>query len=426
MTDRDTLPTSADAVIVGAGLAGLAAAVHLTRAGLNVVVLEQSDAVGGRVRSDVVDGFVIDRGFQVIATAYPELDRLIDVNDLDLRPFSSGVGVYGGGRVHRLLDPRGDTSGLREAIVAPIGSWTDRVRLLAYAARLLNTDPQQLADAEDRPALESFRALGLSEVAINRVLRPFLRGVVLEDGLDTSRRFVDLAVRTMLRGPVAVPARGMQQLPEVLARLLTPGSIHTQAGVTAVTPEGVDVDGHLVVARHVVIATDPVTATTLTGSVNAPPMRGVTTLFHAAEHSPRGDALLLVDGERDLITNSLVLTDAAPEYAADGRALVATSVLGTDHDEGRLDRAVRSRLDDLYATDTSTWDLIATRAIPHALPAMPAPHDFKKSVRIGPGRYVAGDHRDSGSIQGALVSGRRAARALLTDVDVSQATTLSS
>jgi protoporphyrinogen oxidase len=416
VTTSTELPSSADAVVVGAGLAGLSAAVHLTRAGLEVVVLERSDAVGGRVRSDVVDGFVVDRGFQVIATAYPELDRLIDVNDLDLRPFARGVGVYGGGRVHRLLDPRDDTTALHESIVAPIGSWADRARLLAYAARLLSSDPQELLASEDRPAIESFRALGLSEVAINRLLRPFLRGVVLEDGLNTSRRFVDVAVRSMLLGPVAVPARGMQQLPDVIARLLTPGTVFTGADVTALTSEGVDVNGHHLVAPHVVVATDPPTAQKLLRTVTAPPMNGVTTLFHASDSSPRGDALLLVDGERDLITNTLVLTDAAPEYAADGRALIATSVLGTEQADARLDDRVRGRLADLYGTDTSTWELIATRAIPHALPAMPAPHDFQRDVRVGPGRYVAGDHRDSGSIQGALVSGRRVAHAVLGNI----------
>jgi phytoene dehydrogenase-like protein len=415
VTATTHLPTSADAVIVGAGLAGLAAAVHLTRAGLDVVVLEQSDAVGGRVRSDVVDGFVIDRGFQVIATAYPELDRLIDVNDLDLRPFTRGIGVYGGGRVHRLLDPRGDTSALRESLVAPIGSWADRARLLTYAAQLLSSQAQDLVDNEDRPAIEAFRAQGVSEVAINRLLRPFLRGVVLEDGLDTSRRFVDLALRTMLSGPVAIPARGMQQLPEVIARLLTPGTVVTDAPVSAVTNEGVRVGDQLVRAPNVVIATDPRTASTLDQAVIAPPMRSVTTFFHAAADSPRGDALLLVDGERALMANTLVLTDAAPEYARDERALVATSVLGLHPGEGSIEPLVRARLADLYDCSTSEWELIATRAIPDALPAMPAPHDFRRPVRSAPGRYVAGDHRDSSSIQGALVSGRRAAEALLAD-----------
>nr|BFE81735.1 hypothetical protein GCM10020093_043360 [Planobispora longispora] len=114
-----------------------------------------------------------------------------------------------------------------------------------------------------------------------------------------------------------------------------------------------------------------------------------------------------------MITDTLVLTDAAPGYSPDGRALIATSVLGvaSDTDEPR----VRARLEEIYGT-TASWEHIATYPIESALPAMPPPMPLRRPVRLAPGRYVCGDHRDTGSIQGALVSGRRAARAVLKEL----------
>jgi phytoene dehydrogenase-like protein len=409
------LPTAADVVVVGAGLAGLAATIHLARAGVDVLLLEASDDVGGRVRTDIVDGFRIDRGFQVIASSYPELRSLVDLGEIDLRPFVPGVGVYGGGVVHRLLDPRHDPSAVRSALTAPIGSWADRVRLARYALELLSTPGDDLADAEDRPASEAFVAAGLSARAIDRLLRPFLRGVVLEEDLVTSRRFVDLAVRSMLRGPVAIPAGGMQQLPRALGRLVPPDRLTLECSVTKLTPRTVQTSLGSVKTSNVVIATDPAAAHTLLDDFTSPVMRSVTTFFHATDAAPWPEPLLLVDGEQNLVANSVVLSQAAAEYAPPGAALIATSVLGT-RDDVDTERRVRQRVASLYGCSTAGWELVATRAIGHALPAMPAPHDFRRPVRLAPGRYVAGDHRDSGSIQGALVSGRRAAEAVLADL----------
>jgi protoporphyrinogen oxidase len=406
------LPRRTEVLVVGAGLAGLAAGVAAARRGREVVMLEASDDVGGRVRTDAVDGYLIDRGFQVLATAYPEVRRLVDIGELDLRPFASGVGIYGGGRVHRFVDPRQDPAALLESIKAPIGTWSDRLRMVGYLGELLASSGDDLQQRPDRPAWEAFHEAGLSSRVVDRALRPFLRGVVLEDRLDTSRRFVDLALRSMLQAPVAVPARGMQQLPRVLARLLPPGALHLGVEVREVAPGRVLTDAGSIQADAIVVATDPTRAAALLPGLTAPPMRPVTTVFHSAPSSARSSSLLLVDGERSLIANSVVLSAAASTYAPADRRLIATSILQADLDTA-TERAVRHRLADLHGESTAGWETLAIRSIPQALPAMPAPHDFRQAPIIGAGIAVAGDHRDSGSIQGALVSGRRAIEALL-------------
>lgn len=411
-----TPPDSADVVVVGAGLAGLAATLHLTRAGVDVHLVEAGDRIGGRVATDTVDGFTIDRGFQVIATSYPELGRLLNLADLDLQPFVRGLGIYGGGRVHRLIDPRRDPRALAAAARAPLGSLADRAQLLAYALSLIATDASDVVQIDDAPAIEAFREQGLSDKSINRVLRPFLRGVVLEDDLSTSRRFVDLALRSMLTGLVAVPAKGMRALPLALAAHIPAEQVSTAVSVNRIDDQGVHTDSGLIRAAKVVVATDAPAAHRLVPDLPHVPMRSVTTVYHAADAAPRPDGLLLVDGEQHLIANTVVLSEVAPTYSPDGRSLIATSVLGHGYNDDDLDARLRPRLSTLYDTDARPWSRVAIRQVANAVPAMPAPHDFRRPVRIGAGRYLAGDHRDSGSLQGALVSGRRAATAVCTDL----------
>jgi len=413
---KHAVPSDAEVVVVGAGLAGLAAARHLNTAGIGCLVLESSDGIGGRVRSDVVDGFIIDRGFQVVATAYPELKRLISISELDPRPFTRGLGVFGAGRLHRLVDPSQDPRHARDLLTLPIGSVQDRARALRYLASLLTTDAATVKAQPDISMNEALHAMGLSARTIERVMRPFLSGVLLESELTTSRRFVELALRTMATGDVVVPAAGMQALPRAIAAPLSADSIVTGIDVLRVERGAVVHSQGTTSARAVIVATDPTSANVLLPTLAAPTMRGVTTLYYAVQEQPISDALLVADGEQRLIANTVVLSNAAPEYAPEGQHLVAASVLGTGHDPAGLDLAVRARLAGIYSTSTTSWRSVAVRAIPAALPAMPAPHNFRRSVRIDHGLYVAGDHRDTSSIQGALVSGRRAATAVLEDL----------
>jgi len=409
------LPSRCDVVVVGAGLAGLAAARRLARAGLDVVVLEAGDDVGGRVRTDVVDGWRLDRGFQVLNTAYPAVRRELDLTSLALRDLTRGALVHVDGSRHRLADPRRDPRGALRTARSPIGTARDKARLVALAARVSAGDGRRLARADDRPALDALRARGFSDRALDTFFRPFLAGVLLEEELSTSSRFVDLMLRMFVRGRSTVPAQGMVEVPRQLAADLPDGALHLSTPVRSMTPTAVRTDEGTVLARAMVCATDATTARNFVPSLPATTWRSVTTLYHVAPHDPLGEPTLLLDADRSSpVVNTVVMTAAAPTYGpGDGRALVATSVLGTSADES----LVRSRLGTLYGTGTAGWEHLATYAVPRALPAMPAPHDLRRPVRLD-GLYVCGDHRDTSSIQGALVSGRRAASALLQDLGV--------
>ncbi len=406
------LPRRAEVVVVGAGLAGLAAARRLTTAGVEVVVLEAGTAVGGRVATDVVDGFLLDRGFQVHNTAYPEAARVLDHKALDLRAFTPGALVRVGDRLHRVADPRRRPLAAPGTLLAPIGSPADKARVALLAARDALAPAGRLTSGPETTTYEALRRRGLSDTVIDRFLRPFLAGVFLERELTTSSRFFDLVWRTFARGTVCVPAGGMRRIPGQLAAALPAGVVHTGVRVTGLADGTVDTDQGPVRAPVTVVATDPVTAAALLPGLPEPRMLAVTTVYHAAPEPPVGEPTLVLDGEgRGPVVNSMVLTNAAPSYSPDARALVSTSVLGTDPPD---DAALRRELERLYGVATADWEHLATVRVPHALPAAPPPlGTLRKPVDLGGGLFVAGDHRDTPSIQGALVSGRRAADAVL-------------
>jgi hypothetical protein len=395
-----------DVVVVGAGLAGLAAAHHLCAAGLRVRVLEASDGVGGRVRTDVVGGLLLDRGFQLYNPGYPEGQRMLDHDALDLRPYVAGVVVALGGRRHRVADPLRQPSWALSSALAPVGSPLAKARFAAYALRAARRPvAAQLAEPDTTLRLALARD-GVRGPVVERLLRPFLAGTFGEDALTTSRRFADLVLRSFVRGTPSLPARGMGAIPAQLADRLPAGVVELGSPVHDVRGLG---------ARAVVVATDAVAAERLTG-VPAPRSHGLSTYYHLAPDPPSDLAALHVDGDRDgPVVNTSVISNVVPGYAGGRGHLVSSSVLGTE--VGRDDeRLVRAQLSTVYGCDTRAWELVATYPVPGALPALDPPLEVRRPVRVRDGLYVAGDHRDTSSQQGALVSGRRAAAAVLEDL----------
>jgi len=405
-----------DVVVIGAGLAGLACATHLTRAGVDVVVLEASDAVGGRVRTDMVDQMLLDRGFQLLNPAYPALAGVVDLDALSLCSFEAGVVIaYEQGRTV-LADPRRSFADLAASCDRATGTVRSKLRLARYVARTLPHGGRRIADRPDVPYGRALAEAGVEGYLSQRVLFPFLAGVLGEDRQESSRVFVDLLLRTFARGIPALPTGGMQSLPNQLARGLPAGAVATGQRVVRVRPGRVRTADAELAASCVVIAADPETGTQLAG-LPTPQMRALTTFYHRAAISPTSRKLLHIDGDRrGPVVNSAVVSDVSPQYCVSG-ALIATTVLGS-HTDAATANAVQAQLALIYGVDTSRWELVATYAIPHALPAMLSPLMPRQSVACGDGVYIAGDHRDTASIQGALVSGHRTAVAVLGQLGI--------
>ncbi len=403
----------ADVIVVGAGLAGLAAARHLEAAGRRVTVLEADNAVGGRARTDSVDGWTFDRGFQVFDTGYPEPSRLLTTDDLatlDLQTLPNAARVSVDGTFHRVGDPRVHPADAARAVTAPIGSLRDKAALAALLWRVHTTPGDRLLDRREQSAFQAFRTAGISEKMIDRLLRPFLAGVLLESDLSTSSRFVDLVLRAFSRGRQVLPAAGIGALAETLAapltdvRLSTPVE-HAKAGEVTAGQERIP-------AEAVIVAVDPPTASRLlTDRIPKVEMRAVTTVYFAAGESPTaGDGSLCIGAGP--LTNAVVLTDSAPSYGPAGKSLISVSTL----DAYLPVAAMRRLLAEWFGPGVSDWEELWRYEITAALPALDPPAGrLRKPVRLEPGLYVCGDHRDSPSQQGALVSGRRAAEAVLSD-----------
>lgn len=401
-------------IVVGAGLAGLGCAQRLSRAGVEVVVLEASDAVGGRVRTDVVDGFRCDRGFQLLNPAYPVLKHVLGrsaAHALDLRAFQAGVVVAHGRGRSILADPRREPTLMLASLRAPLGTFAEKVRFAAWAGSTLLPIRRQLTGA-DRSRTEELDAFGVTGRLRAGVVDPFLTGVLAEDDGSSSARLARLLVRSFVLGSPAVPSLGMGRLPELVAASLPAGAVRLGVRAHGVTGSTVRTDDGELAARAVVVASDPTTAGELTG-LAVPRMKALTTFWYATDEAPSARNLLHLDADhRGPLVNTAVMTNAAPTYAPAGRSLVQVTVLGADG-SAETERSARAQAGLVYGVDPAAWDLVTTHVVAAALPAQPAPLAVRQPVALGDGLFVAGDHRDTASIQGALVSGRRAADAVL-------------
>lgn len=409
------VPERTETVVIGAGLAGLAAAMVLSEAGREIVVLEGSDDVGGRVRTDEVDGFLLDRGFQVLLTAYPELDRQTDVAALRLRPFEPGAMIRIGGRFHAVGDPFREPGRILSTVGAPVGSPVDKVRLLALRRRLRKTPVPELLRAEDLATDRALRGDGFSSRMIDRFFRPLVGGIQLDPTLAASRRMFDTIFRTLSDGDAAVPAAGMGAIPRQMAARLDQRAIHLDARVVSVAPGKVTLDGgRELSADRIIVATEGPAAAQLLGLPTVD-SRPATCAWFASDRPPTDSRLIVLDGTGGgPALNVAVMSNVAPEYAPDGSALIAAACPGVA--DASIEPAVRRQLRDWWGAPVDDWRHLRTHVIPHGQPDQRPPFSPKQRVSLGDGLFVCGDHRDTASIQGALFSGRRCGESVVSSL----------
>ncbi|WP_019358722.1 MULTISPECIES: FAD-dependent oxidoreductase [unclassified Streptomyces] len=450
---------TADVVIVGAGLAGLAAAHRLTGAGLRVLVLEAAQHVGGRSRTDRVQGFRLDRSPGVLSLDRDAeaLTRLPALEGLALRPFPPGALLHSEGRTHRvaarsaerrcpppragravLFDRRtrgaGSTRGALTTARALTGARSRAdmsdalglVRLRASLDRFAAVPPQGLLSRPELPAGQALSARGLPTRPAETLVRPLLTALLSDPALTTSSRVADLTLRGFARGGLGVPAGGQEAAVELLAAALPPDSIHTGVRVTSVSTHAVRTAEHGTFGcEAALVATGARSAAALLPGLRVPEFHPVTVLHHAApEPLPPGadGPSFTVCAEREVaepgpVSHTWAASAVDPSRAAPGRALLTSVVLGTRASEpaAALDAAARCQLARVYGVPTDRWELLAAYHDPDAVPAMPAPHDPRRPVRVLSGLYVCGEHRDTSTPRGALRSAERATEQILRD-----------
>ena len=411
-------------LIIGAGLAGLACARRLVQSGITCTVLEASDGIGGRVRTDHVEGFQLDRGFQVFLSGYPEARKTLDYAELDLRPFHPGALIRYGGRFHLMSDPFRRPQDMVHTLISPIGSFADKLRMWRMRRDVLHHHLCSKMRDPARPTDEVLRAYHFSDAMVTHFFRPFLSSVFLETELSTPCWIFELVWGAFCRGAAALPRDGMSAIAQHLAAPLPAGTIKLKQAVQRIQGSKLALEsGEQLTGDVVVIATDDVTAARLRGEhATSSLARGATTLYFDAPAAPQRGPWLILNGEsQGLVRTLCVLSEAAPSYAPAGRALI--SVTATEQLEAHDDfpEAVRLSLQSWFGSQVDEWRHLRTDHIHRARPPLEAlpPGNRTTSPRVAAGLYLCGDYRESGTLDGALLSGRKAAEALLSDYALS-------
>jgi phytoene dehydrogenase-like protein len=413
--------TRADVIVIGAGISGLTCARTLMDQGLDVLVLEADRRIGGRIKSDTVDGFVLDHGFQVLQTAYPEARRQLDFKALALSPFWPGVAVRRGRNQYRLSDPIRRPKDVWQTLTAPVGTVADRLRMVRLFAGNRRLGLDGIFSGPEAPGYQFLERYGFSGAMIDRFFRPFFAGACLDPEIRASSRVFRYLFSIFAAGDAALPARGMGAIPQQIARPIPEHKIRLNTRVAFLAADGVTLaSGEPLHSRAVVVATEgPEAARLLGASGRARASVGEHCLYFAAEEPPVSRPVLMLNGHKgQLINNIAVPSLTSPGYSASGEALIAVVVLGQP-DPGGLETGVRKELGDWFGAAPNTWRHIKTFHIPHALPDQSPPMGPAQARPVRKGVYVCGEHQSIPGIQWALVSGRHTAEQLIRDFGIS-------
>ncbi|MBL8855109.1 MAG: FAD-dependent oxidoreductase [Planctomycetaceae bacterium] len=407
-------------VIVGAGLAGLCCARRLQQAQVPFLILESTDRVGGRVRTEECSGFRLDVGFQVLLTSYPEVANTLDLPSLNLGSFQSGAQIRYNGKFVRLADPWREPRHLLATAVSGVGTLADKLRIFSLQRDVARGDLDALLERPETTTRERLVEHGFSARIIEGFFEPFFGGVFLEDELHTSSRKFDYLFRLFSTGVATLPAGGMAQIPQQLAAGLPNHAVRLSAPVRHVAAANVELEsGERIAAAQVVVACDPWNAARLLGSSKPALAHGTRTLYFAAPQSPLQDPILVLNGDGvGMVRSVCVPSQVSSGYAPADQALISVSLRSesTEGQEGELSEQVRTELSQWFGAAVHQWQHLRTFEIPHALPHQDSiqPPSTGPRFSIDPsGVLVCGDAHDIASIQGAMRSGREVAEHLI-------------
>jgi phytoene dehydrogenase-like protein len=408
-------------IVVGAGLAGLTCAKVLAESGTEVVVFEASDGVGGRVRTDERDGFLLDRGFQVYFTAYPVARRHLDHGALNLRAFEPGAVVRQGREESVLSDPLRDPKALVPSLLSDAATFSDKVRTMALVAGSLSEGVIAAGEMEGEgsSSLEYLRGYGFSERVIADFYRPFYGGIFLDRSLSTSSRVLRFTFRMLATGKTAVPARGIGEIPKQLVARLPVGAVRVNSPVSSLLREGdrvvgVQTGGEEHEADAVVVATDAPMAGRLAGAAVPEGSFGQLCVYYAADGVNSGKKIVLNAEEGGFVNNAVEISAVAPSYAPRGRHLLSVVALGGFDlpDEEVYRRGVEDVTRWYPAADLTP---LAIYRVSYAqFPQPPGTHEKLPENRTRtPGQVLAGEYTEDSSINGSMLSGEKAAEEVM-------------
>jgi len=422
-------------IIVGAGLAGLTCAKVLHEQRQPFMILEASDGPGGRVRTDVTpSGFRLDRGFQVLFTAYPAARRHLSLARLNLRRFDPGALIALNGKLHTLSDPTRDPGALASSLLTRIVPFKDKTRVLPLRREIRRMSLERIFADDEDTTLEYLRARGFGDRFIDNFARPFYGGIYLDRSLDTTAALFRFTFKMLAEGDTAVPADGIGAISEQLARFLPVQDVRYGARVIEVIADGSRAygvrteDGTVVDADAVVVAADPPTTARLTGAPMPTTPLVTSCVYYASSRSLYNAKKIVLNAAPDAYVNNLTqITNIAPSYAPPGQHLISATLL--ELPQGREDDIAARALEDIARmfprrNVARTLRPLSIARVPFAQYAQPPGiyHRLPGNETNIAGLIVAGEGTLSSSIQGAMLSGQRAAHAALQAIDTGQLT----
>jgi phytoene dehydrogenase-like protein len=408
-------------VIIGAGLAGLNCARVLHAQGERVLLIDANDRIGGRVQTDVVEGFQLDHGFQVFQTAYPEAKLALDYANLHLTRLETGALIRHRGAWVRMADPWRQPQYALSTLFNSVGNVADRFRLFQLRRHVLSKSPDELLrttnDCTTREyLLEHWR---FSKPFYDLFLKPWWSGIFLETELNTSAAYLQFVFHMLAAGDVALPRSGMQAIPNQLASQLPQDSIRLSSRVSSIKDREVQVStGEAIAARAVVLATDSSAAAQLTASradsVQPQKWSCTTCMYFSADRPPSDTKLLMLLADPIGPANHVFIpSNSVPSFAPSGQSLISVSLVNATPTDESLPTVIE-QLREVFGSQVDSWRHLRTYNIPHALPVQPP--GFRQATRmpvLQDDIIVCGDYLETSSIQGALVSGRKAASKVL-------------
>lgn len=410
-----------EVLIIGGGLAGLAAARRLAAAGLRPLLVEAQAEVGGRVRTESVDGFLLDRGFQVLLDSYPEARTQLDLPALKLGQFAAGALIWRGDSFGRVADPWRDPMTSLRSLTSGLFTPADALRMLRLRSDSILALEGEPVEHGDETAARALHRRGFSHRAIEGFFRPFFGGVLLDAQLTAPLHWFEFLFGMFATGHATLPTGGMQAIPRQLAAALPADTLRLGTRVRTLKARRVELaDGEVIDAQAVLLATDARQAAVLLPGSRTPAWSSCATLYYAADESPLEHPLLVLNGagRRGPINHVCVPSDVQASYAPPGQALIsATAIEQPTADDGALDREARLQLAEWFGEQSvRRWRLLRVTRVPFSLPrSVPRPDAVPGAVRVTDGLYACGDYLETPSINGALRSGRRAAEAVLAD-----------
>lgn len=401
--------------IIGAGISGLTAAVYLHQKGFKIQILEASDRAGGRIKTDIIDGFRLDRGFQVLLTEYPETKRLLDYKKLNLKRFLPGATVLYDDGQFEIADPFRRPTALFSTLFAPVGSLKDKTNTIFLKRKLVNISISSLFKQSEVNTITQLKNYGFSQKMIDRFYKPFFSGIFLENDLKTSSTMFDFVMKMFSIGDAAIPELGMEEIPKQLVAILPENSIQYNVKVTAIENKRIICENGLVIeADKIIIATEAIGLANNYISKEKQSFHQVTNVYFESKIAPTEKAVVVLNAttNKKWVNNLTVMSNISSKYAPKGKVLIAVSHNGIPIiDDTTLAENMKTELKKEYGNQVTDWKMIKAYRINYALPNQEkVTNEVSNSeIKINEDLYICGDHLMNGSINAAMKSGRMVA-----------------